>query len=69
MIPVKKEKLVELKITPIDLTETKLNENDTLIIAGHPVINDEQQDLQLSIERSKNLVGMIKQNIYIDITM
>ena len=57
MIPVIKEKLVKLKITPFDLTVTELKENDTLIVPGHPSIDNEQQDLKLSIHRCKNLVG------------
>ena len=57
MIEVKKEKLDELRIFPFDLTPTELNENDQLIVAGHPVIDGVQQKLQLSFHRCKKKLG------------
>ena len=57
MIEVKKEKLDELKIFPFDLTPTELDEDDQLIIAGHPVIDGEQKPLQISRHRCKHFEG------------
>ena len=47
MIEVKTEKLDELKISTFDLTPTTLKEMDQLIIAGHPVV----------VEREEQTVG------------
>ena len=58
MIEVKKEKLDELKITPFDLTCTKLEEMDQLMIAGHPEQDNEQKPLQLSFHQCKKILGM-----------
>ena len=44
MIEVKKEKLDELNISIFDLAPTTLDEKDQLIIAGHPVdVESEEQ--------------------------
>ena len=60
MIEVKKEILDDLKITPFDLTSTNstnLDENDQVIIAGHPVIDGVQKPLQLSRHRCMHFEG------------
>ena len=73
MIEVKKEKLDELKISTFDLAPTTLDENDQLIIAGHPVVVEHeeqtvggstvmvehkvQKPLQVSHHRCKRIEG------------
>ena len=57
MIEVEKKEVDELKISPFDLTPTKLDEDDQLIVAGHPVIDGVQQHLQLSFHRCKKTLG------------
>lgn len=60
MVEVKKEVLDEFKIHPFSLTPTKLDENDQLIVAQHPVKAGEQQPRQLSFQRCKKILGMHK---------
>ena len=58
MVEVDKEKLRELNITPFDLTPTKLEEMDQLMVAGHPIIDNKQQPLQWSSDQCKKLLGI-----------
>ena len=58
MIEVRKEKLDELMITPFDLTHAELKEMDQLMVAGHPLQDNEQKPLQLSFHRCKNVLGI-----------
>ena len=46
-------------IFPFDLvaTDHKLHENDELFVAGHPVIDGVQQDLQESHHQCKKIEG------------
>ena len=57
MIQVNQDILKKLSISPFDLTPTELNENDQLTVAGHPVIDGVQQQLQLSFHRCKKKLG------------
>ena len=45
-------------IIPFDLAPTELHENDQLIVAGHPVIDGVQQDLQESHHHCKKIEGI-----------
>ena len=73
MIEVKKEILETLKISIFDLAPTKLDENDELIVAEHPVVVEHekhtvgestgmkeckvQKPLQVSHHRCKSIQG------------
>ena len=57
MIEVQKNEVDELKISPFDLTPTNLEENDLLMVAGHPEIDGVQQPLLLSFHRCKKILG------------
>ena len=57
MIEVEKKEVDELKIYSFDLTPTELDENDQLIVAGHPEIDGVQQHLQVLSDRCKKILG------------
>ena len=57
-IEVEKDKL-DSKISLFDLTPTELDEDDPLIVAGHPFIGGVQKPLQITWHKCMKILGRL----------